>query len=68
LKAKCSPSYVAKLMTLSGLEDYGFFGAIGAYHEDFSQVSDEEVIVKLKWFSGRREGQKNPPHEQILLI
>ena len=30
------------------LEDYEFFGAIGAYYADFRQVSDEEVIDILK--------------------
>ena len=30
------------------LEDYEFFGAIGAYYADFSQVADEEVIKVLK--------------------
>ncbi len=30
------------------LEDHEFFGAIGAYYTDFSQVSDEEVIDILK--------------------
>lgn len=32
------------------LEDYEFFGAIGAYYADFSQVADEEVIKILKRF------------------
>ena len=30
------------------LEDHEFFGAIGAYYADFSQVSDETVIDILK--------------------
>jgi len=30
------------------LEDHEFFGAIGLYYADFSQVSDEEVIDTLK--------------------
>ena len=30
------------------LEDYEFFGATDAYARDFSQVSDEEVIDKLR--------------------
>jgi predicted phosphoribosyltransferase len=34
-------------------EDYEFFGAIGAYARDFSQVSDEEVIDIPKQFSRR---------------
>jgi predicted phosphoribosyltransferase len=32
------------------LEDHEFFGAIGAYYADFSQVSDETVIDILKRF------------------
>jgi len=32
------------------LEDYEFFGAIGAYYADFSQVADEEVIELLRRF------------------
>jgi len=32
------------------LEDYEFFGAIGAYYANFTQVSDEEVIAILKQF------------------
>jgi putative phosphoribosyl transferase len=32
------------------LEDYGFFGAIGAYYDDFSQVTDEELIATLARF------------------
>jgi len=30
------------------LEDYEFFGAIGAYYADFTQVPDEEVIELLR--------------------
>ena len=33
------------------LEDHEFFGAIGTYYADFSQVSDETVIDILKRFS-----------------
>jgi putative phosphoribosyl transferase len=33
------------------LEDYEFFGAIGAYYSDFRQISDQEVIDILKRFS-----------------
>ena len=33
------------------LEDYEFFGAIGAYYADFSQVADEEVIALLARFA-----------------
>lgn len=32
------------------LEDHEFFGAIGAYYEDFSQVSDECVVELLRRF------------------
>ena len=32
------------------LEDYEFFGAIGAYYADFNQVADEEVIELLRRF------------------
>jgi len=32
------------------LEDHEFFGAIGTYYADFSQVSDETVIDILKRF------------------
>jgi predicted phosphoribosyltransferase len=37
------------------LEDHEFFGAIGSYYDDFTQVSDEEVIGILARFPrGRR--------------
>jgi len=36
------------------LESYGFFGAIGAYYADFSQVSDDEVIDILERFPSQR--------------
>ena len=36
------------------LEDHEFFGAIGAYYADFSQVSDEEVIELLRRFPVRK--------------
>jgi len=42
------------------LEDYEFFGAIGAYYADFRQVSDEEVIDILKRFPVRSKGAKQP--------
>ena len=35
------------------LEDYEFFGAIGAYYANFSQVADQEVIEMLKRFPAR---------------
>jgi predicted phosphoribosyltransferase len=36
------------------LESYSFFGAIGAYYRDFSQVEDEEVIVLLEEAAHRK--------------
>ena len=36
------------------LEDHEFFGAIGVYYADFSQVPDEEVIEILKRFPVQR--------------
>jgi putative phosphoribosyl transferase len=36
------------------LENYRFFGAIGAYYADFSQVSDDEVIDILKRYPSQR--------------
>ena len=36
------------------LEDHEFFGAIGAYYADFSQVADEEVIELLRRFPARK--------------
>jgi predicted phosphoribosyltransferase len=38
------------------LEDYEFFGAIGFYYGDFSQVEDEEVIRLLRQFPPRKTG------------
>jgi predicted phosphoribosyltransferase len=38
------------------LEDYEFFGAIGAYYADFSQVADEEVIELLRRFPVQDQG------------
>ena len=32
------------------LEDYAYLGAIGAFYQDFRQISDEEVIETLKRF------------------
>lgn len=43
------------------LEDHEFFGAIGLYYADFSQVSDEEVIEILKRFPVQKlAGAKQP--------
>jgi len=40
------------------LEDYGFFGAIGAYYDDFRQITDEELIAILARFAGWDAGSK----------
>jgi putative phosphoribosyl transferase len=40
------------------LEKYEYFGAIGAYYADFSEVSDEEVIAILRRFPARRSPQR----------
>jgi predicted phosphoribosyltransferase len=39
------------------LEDYEFFGAIGTYYANFSQVADQEVIEMLKRFPVRKLAQ-----------
>jgi putative phosphoribosyl transferase len=43
------------------LEDYEFFGAIGAYYANFSQVTDEEVIELLKRFTGQKLADAKQP-------
>ena len=43
------------------LEDHEFFGAIGVYYADFSQVPDEEVIEILKQFPVQRPAQAKQP-------
>ena len=43
------------------LEDHEFFGAIGVYYADFSQVPDEEVIEILKQFPVQRPTQAKQP-------
>jgi putative phosphoribosyl transferase len=43
------------------LEDYEFFGAIGSYYDDFTQVSDEEVIEILARFPPRRPEDARQP-------
>jgi len=43
------------------LENHEFFGAIGAYYRDFSQVSDEEVIDMLRRFSDPRIRETKEP-------
>jgi len=43
------------------LEDHEFFGAIGVYYANFSQVSDEEVIEILRRFAAlKRKDTKQP--------
>ena len=42
------------------LEDYEFFGAIGAYYVNFNQVADEEVIEILKRFPVRKSEVQRP--------
>jgi predicted phosphoribosyltransferase len=43
------------------LEDHEFFGAIGVYYANFSQVSDEEVIEILRRFPAlKRKDTKQP--------
>jgi putative phosphoribosyl transferase len=37
------------------LEEYGFFGAIGAYYDDFRQVGDEELIAILERFASAKD-------------
>jgi putative phosphoribosyl transferase len=43
------------------LEDHEFFGAIGLYYADFTQVPDEEVIEILKRFPVQRPAQAKQP-------
>ncbi len=43
------------------LEDHEFFGAIGVYYADFSQVSDAEVIELLKRFPVRKRADSKQP-------
>jgi predicted phosphoribosyltransferase len=43
------------------LEDYEFFGAIGAYYADFSQVADDEVIALLERFSVAKSTRAKRP-------
>jgi predicted phosphoribosyltransferase len=43
------------------LENHEFFGAIGVYYANFSQVSDEEVIEILRRFPAlKRKDTKQP--------
>src|SRR6516225_6126904 len=42
------------------LEDYEFFGAIGFYYSDFTQVLDEEVIAMLRRFPVREPQTRQP--------
>ncbi len=43
------------------LEEHEYFGAIGAYYADFSQVTDEEVIAILRRFPVRKPERDRPP-------
>ncbi len=43
------------------LEDHEFFGAIGAYYADFTQVSDKEVIALLKRFPAQKLADAHQP-------
>jgi predicted phosphoribosyltransferase len=43
------------------LEDYEFFGAIGAYYADFTQVPDEEVIELLRRFPVPKLAKEKQP-------
>ncbi len=43
------------------LEDYEFFGAIGLYYADFTQVADEEVIELLRRFPVPKTGEVQQP-------
>ena len=43
------------------LEDYEFFGAIGAYYADFRQVADEEVIELLRQFPVQKPANAAQP-------
>ncbi len=42
------------------LEDHAFFGAIGLYYSDFSQISDDEVIAMMQRFSSPRPNSRLP--------
>ena len=43
------------------LEDYEFFGAIGAYYADFNQVADDEVIELLRRFPVQKPANAAQP-------
>jgi putative phosphoribosyl transferase len=43
------------------LEDYEAFGAIGLYYSDFRQLSDDEVVETLQWFSANRHSPQRKP-------
>jgi putative phosphoribosyl transferase len=43
------------------LEDYEAFAAIGLYYSDFCQISDEEVVETLQWFSANRHPTQRKP-------
>jgi predicted phosphoribosyltransferase len=41
------------------LEDYMYFGAIGAFYDDFRQISDEEVLETLRRFPSKPLRDRN---------
>jgi putative phosphoribosyl transferase len=43
------------------LEDHEFFGAIGYYYRNFSQIADDEVIEMLKRFPVSKLEQARQP-------
>lgn len=47
------------------LEDYEFFGAIGAYYMDFTQISDQEVIQILRRFPVPKLAHATPPAAEL---
>ncbi|HWM46685.1 MAG TPA: phosphoribosyltransferase family protein [Xanthobacteraceae bacterium] len=43
------------------LEDHDFFGAIGFYYADFSQLSDQDVVAALERFPAKRASKTGNP-------
>ncbi len=41
------------------LEDYQYFGAVGAYYNDFRQTTDEEVIDTLERYQPEPKGEQS---------
>jgi len=54
------PALRAEADAVVCLEDHSFFGAIGAYYADFSQVSDRDVIDILDRFPPRPRKDAKP--------